>query len=103
MAKNSKAAEFVLISLDSEHDTVEDLSAFKRSHKLDGPKWHLLVGADDDVRKLAILLGYSYQRTNNIDDQIVHSNKIVLLDRDGVQQFTLEGLNSDIEELAKRL
>ncbi|MBN8549343.1 MAG: SCO family protein [Deltaproteobacteria bacterium] len=88
-------AQFVIVSLDPKNDTPETLAKFKEQYKLDDARWHLLTGSEADVRKLAVLLGYSFQQQAG-DGEIAHSNKIFGLDKEGRIATELEGLGSDI-------
>lgn len=91
-------AEFVIVSLDPPNDTVESLHHFKEMHKLDGPSWHLLTGSDQNVRTLAVLLGINYQEDPKTRE-IMHSNKIILLNEQGEIKMSLEGLASDTTQI----
>lgn len=98
LKKLGKQADFVVVSLDPANDTPEALAEFKKAHKIDLDNWHLLHGSDEDVRKLSIMIGYSYKRDFETTE-IMHSNKILLLGADGRINLTLEGLDSDIQPL----
>ncbi len=95
LEKKVPDAQFIIVSLDPQSDTPETLSKFKEQYKLDGSRWHLLTGREADVRKLAVLLGYSFQKQAG-GDQIAHSNKIFALDKHGRIATELEGLESDV-------
>lgn len=96
-------AQFVIVSLDPAQDTPETLAMFRRHHALEDSKWHLLTGTDSEVRKLSVLLGYSYQRQEGAAEEIAHSNKIVALTADGAIGAEVEGLSSDLEPFAKEI
>lgn len=51
---------------------------------------------------LSSLLGASYQK-NAGTGEIMHSNKITLLGKDGVVSFVLEGLNDPVSPLIDKL
>jgi protein SCO1/2 len=102
LREKGKQAEFVVVSLDPANDTVESMQHFKAMHKLDGQQWHLLTGPEENVRVLSVLLGINYQRDPKTQE-IMHSNKIVLLDKQGEIEFSLEGLASDIAELVEKV
>lgn len=102
LQEQGKRAEFVIVSLDPVNDTVESLHHFKEMHKLDGPYWHLLTGSDENVRTLAVLLGINYQKDPKTKE-IMHSNKIILLDKEGEIRESLEGLSSDPAEITSRI
>lgn len=89
-------ARFIIVSLDPANDTPETLSQFRGRYGLEGAKWKLLTGSDADVRKLSVLLSYSYQRQDGGSEEISHSNKIVALTPEGRIGAEIEGLSSDI-------
>lgn len=82
---------FVLITFDSERDTVEALHAYRERQELSNRNWILLRGGPEDVRELAALLGISYRRDPL--GQFAHSNLVTLLDREGEIVRQLPGLN----------
>ena len=90
-------AEFVLVSFDSKHETSETLSKLRVTHKLNGAKWHLWRGDEAAVRELSVLLGINYRTEAN--GEIVHSNRIVGLDKNGKITVTRDGLDEDLTEL----
>lgn len=47
----------------------------------------------------SLLLGISYGKSNS-SDEIMHSNKIVLLDREGAVKAEVEGLAGETDSLA---
>lgn len=82
---------FVLVSMDPERDTVAALHRYRADMTLD-ERWTLLRAADADVRELAAVLGFNYQRTP--DGQFAHSNQVTLLDPAGeivLQHAGVEG------------
>jgi len=91
--------DFLLVSLDSTHDTPEVLRAFRESRKLGAEHWSLLRGRADDVRELAALLGVNYQR--DARGQFAHSNIITLLNARGEVTRQLTGLNQDISTFVR--
>lgn len=95
-----KRVRFVIVSLDPKTDTREALRAFRERHALEGEDWIMLRGNDSDIRTLSVLLGYSYQRRPT-DAEIMHSNKVYLLDPEGVLVKTNEGLNGDLSDLVQ--
>ena len=73
-------ARFVLVSIDPQNDTVAALRRYRKEMGLDS-QWTLLRGTNDDVRELAAVLGFNYDRMP--DGQFAHSNQITLLDTGG--------------------
>ncbi len=88
--------DFLLVSFDVEHDTVEALKAYRGKTKLATARWTLLRGKEDDVRELAALLGINYQR--DARGQFSHSNVISVLNAEGELAFQQTGLNKDAKE-----
>lgn len=84
--------QYVLVSLDPERDSPEQLRAFRASHDL-GDEWTLLRGEADDVQTLAALLGVRYRP--DPDGTIAHTNRITLLDADGAIVVRQDGLGTD--------
>jgi len=101
-AEQRRKTEFVLISLDPKNDTPQVLAAFRKRENLPHESWHLLVGTEQDTRKFSNLIGFSYQK-NTGSGEIMHSNKITLLNAQGEISHVLEGLNEDISPLMERL
>jgi protein SCO1 len=92
---------FVLVTFDSQRDTVAALHAYREKQNLSPKRWTLLRGEPDDVRELAALLGINYQR--DARGQFAHSNIITLLNREGEIVHQVNGLNTNVEEPAKIL
>ena len=88
--------DFLLVSFDVEHDTVEALKAYRAKKELATARWTLLRGKGDDVRELAALLGINYQR--DAKGQFSHSNVISVLNAEGEVSFQQTGLNKDPKE-----
>ncbi len=92
---------FILVTFDSQRDTVAALHAYREKQQLSPKRWTLLRGEPDDVRELAALLGINYQR--DARGQFAHSNIITLLNREGEIVHQVNGLNTSVEEPAKIL
>ena len=91
------AAEFVIVSFDPARDTPERLAAYRKSTNHQNPNWTFLVGSEEDTRMLAMLLGIKYSRNPETGD-IMHDNKIVLLNGSGEISKELLGLDASIED-----
>lgn len=94
-AKNLEI-EFVLVSLDPERDSPQMLEAFRKRENLSSQNWHLLVGSAADTRKLSNLISFNYSK-NSLSGEIMHSNKISLLNKEGEIISVSDGLNDEIE------
>lgn len=71
----------LLISFDPARDTSERLAALAGLHRADPARWSFTSASDNDARKIAALLGFSYRRQANGDYD--HSLLITLLDGEG--------------------
>lgn len=99
LARAKKKADFVIVTLDPEHDGPKQLKKYQRGYKLEKPNWHLATGSPIEVRKLSLLLGISY-RAGGEGGEIMHTNKLLLLNGDGAIISEVEGLNGDVTEIA---
>lgn len=93
-----QSAEFIVVTLDSKKDTPEMLADYRKKANLMRPNWHFLTGSETDIRKLSMVLGIKYKR-NPDTGEIMHDNKIVLVNPKGEVIRTLPGLNAPIEPL----
>jgi protein SCO1/2 len=92
---------FVLVSFDSERDTPEALSNYRKQQELPAERWTLLHGEYEDVLELSALLGVKFKKDVNGD--FMHSNVITLLNSQGEIAFQQTGLKFEPDELIKRL
>jgi protein SCO1 len=95
--KELSTTQFTLISLDPKNDTKETKQEFLKEHKL--KRWHFLSGTEEDTRELAMLLNVRYR---NEGEEIVHSNIISLLDKQGRLIYQRTG-NSDLKLLVNKI
>ena len=72
--------EFLLVTLDTERDTVEVMKNFAEHNELDD-NWRLIRSDEASTRMLANTLNIKYQFADNGD--INHSNLISILDKEG--------------------
>jgi cytochrome oxidase Cu insertion factor (SCO1/SenC/PrrC family) len=91
-------AEFVVISFDSEHDNSDRLKHFQTHNDLTGSHWHLMTGSERDTRKIANMLDIKFSKRPG-SNEIMHDNKIILLDESGKIVRVLDGLKTDKMEL----
>ena len=99
--KPVKLLKVTLITLDPQRDTPAQMKSYMQKHKLNEDLWTMLAGDPGDVRVLSNLFGVKYKPMQK--RELAHSNMITLLDRTGVIQFQLKGLNTDKSELVKRI
>jgi len=88
--------QFVLVSIDPNHDTPEMLRLFARAHGLDSDRWTLLRGEETDIRVLAAMLGVRYKKDPN--ELYSHTNLVTLLDEKGEIVHRQKGLNVPPDE-----
>jgi len=95
-----KKPKFVIATFDPEHDTAAALAEYrKKSSNLD-KDWTFVTAPQPVTRKLSMLLGIKY-RINAESGDIMHDNKILVLDETGKIRHSLMGLDADISVLAK--
>ena len=90
---------FVLVSLDPNRDTVQDLVEFGNKKGLDFRFWSLLTGSTDNVLQLAVSLGIKYKK--ELDGNYVHSNLIIVLDKNGNIRYSHSGLDDNLLKVLK--
>jgi protein SCO1/2 len=95
-AQLSEDVGFVVVSIDPERDTPEQLAEFASGSMLDPETWTLLTGEEGDILELAALLGVQYRETK--PGEWVHSNLVTVLDQEGVVAHRQLGLGTDPAE-----
>jgi protein SCO1/2 len=95
---------FVIISLNPEKDTPDVLKKFLVKHKVTNKNWTLLNGKSSSVLKISSLFGIRFRKV--ADDDIIHTNKILILNDLGEivsQQEDLNNLQTVVDELKKQV
>ncbi len=100
-ADKRKEVDFVLISMDPERDTPEQLKKFATEHKLDYTNWTLLTGKQSDVDDLAGVLNVRISKQP--DGSFDHSNIIHILNSKGNIVSQQIGLAVDPKESIQNL
>lgn len=85
-----------LFSFDHERDTPEALKAFSKKYKAPSPQWSIYRGDKTVISELAALLGVQYKRLEG--GAYVHSNNIILLNKEGEILKTVEGYDASADE-----
>ena len=93
--------DFVLVSLDTERDSVEVLHAYRKKQRLPMANWALLRGSHDDVRELAALRGVNYRKDQR--GQFAHSNLITVLNPEGEIVHQKQGLKQKVDDTIQAL
>ncbi len=87
--------EIVIVTFDPDRDSPAELKKFRDQKNLTAPNWRFLTGKKEDIRKLSHLLSINFQSDPTSND-IIHSNKLLLLDKEGVVRETVEGLSNNV-------
>jgi len=90
---------FTLITLDPERDTIISLNRFFIEKKLNEKRWSLYKTSLEDTLKIALATGIKYKKDRNND--YIHSNLIVILDKNGVVRVHHQGLDKNFDNLIK--
>lgn len=72
---------YVLITLDPDRDTTEQLQKFAKAHGLAQPAWTLLRGSREEIRALAASVSVGYRPESG--GQIAHASILTILDTRG--------------------
>lgn len=97
---SGEPTQFVLVTMDPERDTPEQLARFKEGYML-GERWTLLRGTPENIRTLAALLGIRYRPEEG--GEYAHSNIVSILDAEGRLVHQDEGLGTDPVEARNTL
>ncbi|MEO6001941.1 MAG: SCO family protein [Opitutus sp.] len=87
---------FLLVTFDSERDTVAALHAYRNRYGLDD-HWTLIRADAANVQDLAMLLGVKFKQ--DARGQFAHSNLITVLNAEGEIAHQRAGLQGDVSEL----
>jgi protein SCO1/2 len=78
---DAQQARYLLVTIDPQRDSLEALRRYRHAMQLDATRWKLLRGSEADVRMLAAVLGFNYQRMDS--GEYLHSNLVTVLNRRG--------------------
>jgi protein SCO1 len=96
--------QFVSLTADPEHDTVEVLRAYGERFEADAKRWQFLTGSKAELYRFAINdLKLSAEeidpaRRENLNDLFIHSTMLVLVDGTGRVRGYFEGTDAAIPE-----
>ncbi len=71
------------ISVDPEHDTVPVLKQYASQYQRNGSNWHFLTGDKNEIYRIAAK-GYQLGAAAAGENDFIHSDKIVLVDAEGL-------------------
>lgn len=90
--EKKRDADFLIISLDPESDTVKTLTKYRANQNLTFKNWTFLTGKESNTRQISMVLGIRYNK-NPESGSISHDNKILLINTKGEIEKELLGLN----------
>lgn len=96
-----KKVQYVLVSIDPEHDTPEKLKQFAISKNMDGDEWTFLQGNPESVREFANVLAVKYKEISPMD--FSHSNIISVFSPGGDLLHQQEGLGVNNKETVEAI
>lgn len=100
-AKVRNDTRVLLVSFDGEHDTPAELARIARERGLDGARFTLASGSDDDVRTIAAALGVTYRPLP--EGGFFHDSVITTLDREGRPTARVDRFGADVAPLVAAL
>lgn len=83
--------EFVSITVDPERDTPEVLAAYAKRFDANTSRWHFLTGDLRYIHDVAVK-GF---KVGSLDDPLIHSERLILVDREGVIRGYYMGTEAD--------
>lgn len=96
-----KNYHFILVSIDPQRDTPQQMKKYAEEKKLNEKYWTLLTGSKESVAELAQVIGFNYKE--NKSGMFTHSNLITFLDKQGIIEHQVEGLNNKADKLLAML
>jgi protein SCO1 len=91
--------EIVSFSVAPQYDTPETLAAFGREHRIEPARWKLLTGDRRQIAEAARTFYYADDGRGS-GDELLHSERVVLVDRHGRLRGVYNGtLRADIDRL----
>jgi len=91
----------LLVSFDGARDTPAELARIARERGVDGARFTLASGPDDDVRTIAAALGVAYRPLP--EGGFSHDSVITTLDREGRPTARVDRFGADITPLVAAL
>jgi protein SCO1 len=93
--------QYVLVSIDPEHDSPEKLKSFAIGNKMDSEEWTFLQGNPESVREFANVLAVKYKEISPVD--FSHSNIISVFNPSGDLVHQQEGLDVNNAETVQKI
>lgn len=102
--KGNDAVRFVSFSVDPEHDKPVKLAEYARRYEAIPNKWYFLTGPKTDIYRLAMkgfflpAVDAGIMNNRTPDETFVHSEKLVLVDKDGIVRGFYDGTDKEAVE-----
>lgn len=99
----------VSFSIDPDHDTPAKLKDYANNMTADPTRWFFLTGTPEQMKTVAdgLKLGYEPKAENDVNNEIVHSTKFLLVDKAGQVRGVYSTADDEsmkkLEEDAKKL
>lgn len=97
-AEVAKDLRVLMVTFDTDRDSVDALRAYRETNDLD-ERWVILRTSPADTRTFAMVVGVQYRKEPSGD--FSHSNLITLLDENGVIAHRRSGLQGGLKGLAE--
>ena len=91
---NDSIVQFVSISIDPEHDSLQQLRGWAKRFNINPDSWWLGTGNRDSIYKFALNELKASVVDSNIDTAFIHSDKSFLMDKDRVVRGWFSGEDS---------
>lgn len=88
---------FSLVTLDPSRDNSDTIKKFMEDKNINYGNWNLFVSSEKETLELAVALGIKYKKEN--DGNYIHSNLILLIDKNGVIKFQHPGLMNNFDDI----
>ncbi len=99
--EDNDAIRFVSFSVDPEHDKPAQLAEYARKYEAIPGKWYFLTGPKADIYRLAMkgfflpAVDAGIMNNQTPDETFVHSEKLVLVDKDGIVRGFYDGTDKE--------
>lgn len=102
-----KDVQLVSFSVDPRHDTPEVLATYAKHFLADPSRWYFLTGDRDQIYRVSkegFLLAVEENPNPNADpgDLVMHSNRVVIVDPEGIARTTYNCMDPASVDLIKR-
>lgn len=91
----------VLVSIDPEIDTPEQMRSYLKINEFNGQQWLFLRSDPTATREFANVLSVKYKQISPID--FSHSNIISVISKEGILTYQKEGLTVNTTEVVKMI